>query len=49
MRRKNLIVKRKVDKKGSTIKNLKINKFYTKFKSIVSTKIKKDIFRIINP
>ena len=46
MRRKNLTVKRKVDKRELIIKNLKISKFYAKFKSIISKKIKKESFAV---
>ena len=38
MRRKNLIVVRKVEKKKSSIKDLKIKKIYTKFKSVILKK-----------
>jgi len=46
MRRKNLIVKRKVDKKDLVIKNPKIKKFYAKFKSKVFKIAKKRDFAI---
>ena len=46
MRRKNLIAKRKVDKKKLLIKDHKIRKFYNKFKKIIFKNIKKDSFVI---
>ena len=45
MRRKNLIVTRKVEKK-ITIKNSKINKFYENFRSIVFKKIEAKSFAV---
>jgi len=41
MRRKNLIVVRKVEKRKLSIKDPKIKKIYTKFKAIIFKKIKK--------
>ena len=46
MRKKNLIATRKVEKKRLTIKNLKIKKFYKKFKSIIFKKAKKEDFAV---
>ena len=46
MRKKNLIVTRKVEKKRLTIKNLKIKKFYKKFKSIIFKKAKREDFAL---
>ena len=46
MRRKNLIVKRKVDKHKLLKNNLKINKIYKKFKTIISKNIGKDSFAL---
>ena len=40
MRRKNLIVTKKVEKKNLPLRNLKIKRIYTKFKSIVFKNIK---------
>ena len=46
MRRKNLVVVRKVEKKKLLIKDLKIKKIYTKFKTIILKKIKKESFAL---
>ena len=46
MRRKNLIVIRKADKKKLLVKDSKIEKIYTKFKNIIFKKIKKKSFAI---
>ena len=46
MKIKNLTVKRKVKKKGLINKELKIKKFYTKFKTIIFNNIKKQSFAI---
>ena len=46
MKIKNLTVKRKVKKKGLINKELKIKKFYTKFKAIIFNNIKKQSFAI---
>jgi len=46
MRRKNLIVVRKVEKKKLLIKDPKIKKIYTKFKAIIFKKIKKKSFAL---
>ena len=46
MKRKNSIVKRKVEKKNFLLKNLKIKKFYTKFKKIIYNNIKKENFAL---
>tara|TARA_Y100000590_G_scaffold429930_1_gene543021 strand:- start:157 stop:1227 length:1071 start_codon:yes stop_codon:yes gene_type:complete len=46
MRRKNLVVKRKVKKENLINKNLKIKKFYKKFKSIVHKKVKNSNFAL---
>ena len=46
MRRKNLIVVRKVEKKKLSIKDPKIKKIYTKFKAIIFKKIKKKSFAL---
>ena len=51
MRRKNLIVVRKVEKRKLLIKDSKIKKIYTKFKAIIFKKIKKKVlpwrFRVV--
>ena len=46
MRRKNLIVIKKVEKKKLSIKDPKIKNFYTRFKSIISKNIKKESFAL---
>ena len=46
MRRKNLIVVRKVEKRKLLIKDPKIQKIYTKFKAIIFKKIKKNDFAL---
>ena len=46
MKIKNLTVKRKVKKKSLINKELKIKKFYTKFKTIIFNNIKKQSFAI---
>ena len=46
MRRKNLVVVRKVEKKKLLIKDLKIKKIYTKFKTIILKEIKKESFAL---
>ena len=46
MRRKNLVVVRKVEKRKLSIKDPKINKIYTKFKAIIFKKIKKKNFAL---
>jgi len=46
MRRKNLIVIRKVEKKKLPIKNTKTKKFYAKFKTIIFKNIKKESFAL---
>ena len=46
MRRKNLAVVRKVEKKKLSVKDLKIKKIYTKFKAIIFRKIKKESFAL---
>jgi tRNA(Ile)-lysidine synthase len=46
MRRKNLNVVRKVEKKKLSIKDSKIKKIYTKFKAIIFSKIKKQSFAL---
>jgi tRNA(Ile)-lysidine synthase len=46
MKRKNLIVKRRVKKKGQLIKDLKIKKIFSKFKSTIYKKTSKNNFAI---
>jgi len=46
MKRKNLIVKRKVERENLSIKNSKTKNFYVKFKNIISKNIKKEIFAV---
>ena len=46
MRRKNLIVVRKVEKRKLSIQDPKIKKIYTKFKTIIFKKIKKSSFAL---
>ena len=46
MKRKNLIVKKKVERKNFLLKNLKIKKFYAKFKKIIYNNIKKENFAL---
>ena len=46
MRRKNLAVVRKVEKKKLLVKDPKIKKIYTKFKAIIFRKIKKESFAL---
>ena len=46
MRRKNLVVVRKVEKKKLLIKDLRIKKIYTKFKAIILKEIKKENFAL---
>tara|TARA_B100001123_G_scaffold310710_1_gene347466 strand:- start:482 stop:1552 length:1071 start_codon:yes stop_codon:yes gene_type:complete len=46
MKRKNLIVKRKAEKKQITIKDLKIKKIYIKFKNVIFKKIKEEDFAL---
>ena len=46
MRRKNLAVVRKVEKKKLSVKDPKIKKIYTKFKTIIFKKIKKESFAL---
>ena len=46
MRRKNLIVIKKVEKKKLSIKDPKIKNFYTRFKTIISKNIKKESFAL---
>ena len=46
MKRKNLIVKNKVEKKKPTLKDPKIKKTYTKFKDIIFKNIKKENFAL---
>ena len=46
MRRRNLIVVKKVEKKKLSIKDPKIKKIYTKFKVIIFKKIKKKSFAL---
>ena len=46
MRRKNLIVVRKVEKRKLSIQDPKIKKIYTKFKAIIFKKIKKRSFAL---
>ena len=46
MRRKNLIVKRKVENKNLLNKNLKVKKIYKKFRTIISNNIDRDNFAL---
>ncbi len=46
MRRKNLIVIKKVEKKKLSIKDPKIKNFYTRFKTIISKNIEKESFAL---
>ena len=46
MKRKNLIVKRKVEKKILLNKNLKIRKIYKKFRTIISNNIGRNSFAL---
>ena len=46
MRRKNLIVKKKVEKNKLSKNNIKISKIYKKFKTIISKNIGKDSFAL---
>ena len=46
MKRKNLIVKKKINKEKSLIKNIKVKKFYIRFKKIILKNIRKDNFAV---
>ena len=46
MRRKNLIVIKKVEKKKISVKNPKIKKIYTKFKNIIFRNVKEESFAL---
>jgi tRNA(Ile)-lysidine synthase len=46
MRRKNLIVTKKVEKKNLSVKDFKVRKIYTKFRSIIFKKIKRESFAL---
>ena len=46
MKRKNLIAKRKAEKKEILVKDFKIKRFYKRFKSIIFKKIKRENFGV---
>ena len=46
MKRKNLIVKRKADKKNLLVKNIKIREIYKKFRKIISKQIERESFAL---